>query len=77
VRIADLFAQVEDASKSAVSSKKVQDLETLVAKLEKFNSQKDAEIREKDLTVQQMRSSLEEKDQVCRLVWCVCVCVFC
>lgn len=73
MRIADLFAQVEDASKSAVSSKKVQDLETLVAKLEKFNSQKDAEIREKDLTVQQMRSSLEEKDQVCRLVWCVCV----
>lgn len=75
VNLADLFAQVENASKQTVSNKKVSDLEELNVKLEKWNTQKDAEIREKGITITGLREKLEEKVSAC--VCSVCLRLFC
>jgi hypothetical protein len=53
--LADLFATVEAAAKQQTGNKKVTELEQLVAKLEKFETQREAEIRQKDAIINELR----------------------
>ena len=65
--LADLFASVEAAAKQQTGNKKVEELEKLVAKLEKFESQREAEIRHKDLTINELKTQLGDVAQVSQM----------